>query len=288
MRIDSHQHFWRYDRQAFDWIPPVSALASDHLPAHLKPVLKQAGIDGCIAVQARQIDAETLWLTALAKENPWILGVVGWIDLRLQDIEQRLEMWAGLTSIVGYRHIVQGEPADDFLLGDAFVRGVRAVLARGLSYDILVFPRQAVHVPRFADLVDADPARRGRLILDHGAKPDIAGGGWRPWADAVAEIARTPGLYCKLSGLVTEADHTRWSVDDISRYLDHLFECFGPERLLFGSDWPVCKLAADYGRVHALIADFVTSSCPDHEVAIFGGNAARAYPLAAASPVSTA
>ncbi len=288
MRIDSHQHFWRYDRHAFDWIPPVSALASDHLPSHLKPILEQAGIDGCIAVQARQSDDETLWLATLAAQNPWILGVVGWVDLQSHDIAERLEAWAGITSIVGYRHIVQGEPEDDFLLGDAFVRGVRAVLARGLSYDILVFPRQAVHVRRFADLVDADPARRGRLILDHGAKPDIAGGGWQPWADAVAEIALTPGLYCKLSGLVTEADHKGWCADDIARYLDHLLRCFGPERLMFGSDWPVCTLAAGYNRVQALIADFVMRSCRDDEAAIFGGNAARAYPLALPSTVSAA
>lgn len=273
MRIDAHQHFWRYDPRDHRWIDPASVLAADHGPADLAPLLAMAGIDGCIAVQARQTPDETEWLVALAAAHPWIVGVVGWIDLRAPDIADRLAARPP-GAVIGYRHVVQDEPEDDFLLTPALIRGVRAVLAQGLAYDILVTPRQAGHVRRFAEHVGD-----GRLVLDHGAKPAIARGGWQPWADAIADIARVPTMFCKLSGLVTEADHAAWTRDDIARYLDHLLACFGPERLMFGSDWPVCLLAADYARVHDLIADFVARRCPDHATAIFGANAADAYAL---------
>lgn len=273
MRIDSHQHFWRYDPTEYRWIDPASVLAADHGPADLAPVLATSRIGGCIAVQARQTAGETRWLTALASAHPWILGVVGWIDLRADDIADRLAA-APAGAVVGYRHVVQDEPEDDFLLTPALVRGVRAVLAEGLAYDILVTPRQAAYVRPFAERVG-----EGRLVLDHGAKPAIAERGWQPWAESIADMARAPGLFCKLSGLVTEADHAAWTPDDIARYLDHLLACFGPDRLLYGSDWPVCTLAADYARVHDLVADFVARRCPEHAAAIFGGNAARAYDL---------
>jgi len=276
-RIDAHQHFWRFDAADFPWIDPAGPLSTDRLPRDLKPEMDRRSIDGCLAVQARQSVEETEWLVNLALSHRWILGVVGWIDLRADDIERRLDAWAGDSLLVGYRHIVQDEPSDDFLLDPAFICGVGAVLSRGLSYDILIVPRQAHSVRRFADLVG-----EGRLILDHGAKPPIAASGWQPWADAITDMARVPTLYCKISGLVTEADHHAWVPTDIVRYLDHLLGCFGPERLIFGSDWPVCNLAATYGRVHDLTAEWVDRSCPAHASAVFGGNAARAYAISAA------
>ena len=252
-RIDAHQHCWSYSQSAFDWIDPESVLAQDFLPADLMPSLDDAAIDGCIAVQARQSEAETTWLLALAAACPRILGVVGWIDLRAGDIAERLETWSGSSRLVGFRHVVQDEPDDDFLLTPDFVRGVRAAVSRGFSYDILVKPRQAIHVRRFCDRVATGVSTPPRLILDHGAKPDIAQGGWQPWADSIVEMAQMPSLYCKISGLVTEADHATWTADQIARYLDHLLACFGPDRLIFGSDWPVCRLAAEYHQVVDLI-----------------------------------
>lgn len=276
-RIDAHQHFWTYTPSDYDWIPTGGVLARDYGPADLMPLLDAAGIDGCIAVQARATEAETDWLLGLASANTRILGIVGWTDLCAPDVEERLEQWRTAAALVGFRHGVQDEPEDDFLLKPAFVRGVREVLNRGLSYDILITPRHAGYVRRFADLVGDGLADGGRLILDHGAKPDIAHGGWQPWADSIADMAQAPSLRCKVSGLVTEADHAAWTADQIARYLDHLLACFGPERLIFGSDWPVCRLAADYARVYDLVDGFVTRSCPDARDAIFGGNAATAY-----------
>ncbi len=277
-RIDAHQHFWSYSAAEHGWIDADGVLARDYGPADLVPLLDSAEIDGCIAVQARSSEAETDWLLDLAAANSRIVGVVGWVDLSADDVADRLDRWQ-TQSLVGFRHIVQDEPADDFLLTPAFVRGVRTVLARGFSYDILVKPRQAGHVRRFVDSVaDASVGAR-RLILDHGAKPDIAGEGWQPWADAIADMARAPSLMCKISGLVTEADHAHWTAGQIARYLDHLLACFGPDRLIFGSDWPVSLLATDYARVHDLIDDFVTRACPAARDRIFGGNAAIAYGL---------
>jgi L-fuconolactonase len=276
-RIDAHQHFWSYSPSAFDWIDTDSVLARDFSPADLMPLLDGTAIDGCIAVQARQTKAETDWLLALAAAHPRIMGVVGWIDLRAGDIAERLETWSGSSKLVGFRHIVQDEPDDEFLLTPDFVRGVRATVERGFSYDILVKPRQAIHVRRFCDLVAAGCSTAPRLILDHGAKPDIAHGGWQPWADAIADMAQVASLYCKISGLVTEADHATWTADQIARYLDHLLACFGPDRLIFGSDWPVCRLAAEYRQIVDLTDGFVTRACPEARNAIFGGNARAAY-----------
>ena len=278
-RVDAHQHFWAYSRSEFDWIDPNSVLARDFLPADLMPMLDAAAIDGCVAVQAQQNDAETRWLLELASANPRIMGVVGWIDLQADDIAERLETWSGSSRLVGFRHIVQDEPDDDFLLTPDFVRGVRATVERSYSYDILVKPRQAIHVRRFCDLVANGLSAPPRLILDHGAKPAIAHGGWQPWADAIVEMARVPSLYCKISGLVTEADHATWTADQIARYLDHLLACFGADRLIFGSDWPVCRLAAEYRQVVDLIDGFVTRACPTAREGIFGGNARAAYGL---------
>lgn len=272
-RIDAHHHLWRYDRAAFGWIDPGSAIARDFDTAALSAVLASREIDGAVAVQARQVPDEMHMLLAAAAQCPSIRAVVGWIDLRADDIEERLAAEAA-PLLVGYRHVVQDEADGNFLLGDAFVRGVRAVAARGLSYDLLVDHRQLATVPAFLDRVGT-----GRFVLDHAAKPAIAGDGWQPWADRIAAVAACPQVLCKVSGLVTEADHARWCADDLERYLDHVFALFGPERLMWGSDWPVCLLAADYARVHDVIADYVERHCPASAAAIFGGNAQQFYRL---------
>jgi L-fuconolactonase len=272
MRIDAHHHLWHYTPEAFGWIEPGSAIARDFNPYDLAREMQAAGIDHAIAVQARQSDAETAFLLDCAARQPRIAGVVGWIDLRAPDIADRI-VARPAGPILGYRHVVQDEPDADFLLGDAFVAGVRAVFAAGLSYDVLANAAQLGTLPAFLDRVG-----EGRLILDHCAKPDIASGAWQPWADQIAAAARHPTLFCKVSGLITEAARD-WRASDFERYLAHVFACFGPERVLWGSDWPVCELAGRYGDTHAIVADFVARHCPAAEPAVFGGNAVRAYGL---------
>ncbi len=270
-RIDAHHHLWRYDAGAFGWIDPASVIARDFDTDALTTALASRDIDGAIAVQARQLPDETRMLLDAAARCPAIRGVVGWIDLRADDIAERLVREA-TPLLVGYRHVVQDEPDADFLLGDAFVRGVRAVAAQGLRYDLLVDHRQLATVPALLDRVGD-----GRFVLDHSAKPAIAAGGWQPWAERVAAVAACPGVMCKVSGLVTEADHARWTADDLERYLDHVFALFGPERLMWGSDWPVCLLAADYGAVYDVIAAYVARHCPAAADGIFGGHAIAFY-----------
>jgi len=273
MFVDGHHHLWRYMPESFPWIDPRSAINRDFVASDLLAALASRGVGGAIAVQARQVPEETGFLLEIAEHCPAIIGVVGWIDLRADDIAERIE--ADLSSrLVGYRHVVQDEPEAEFLLANDFVRGVRQVISRGLSYDLLVDHRQLATMPAFLDRVG-----EGRFILDHAAKPSIGSAGWHPWSERIAAAAAYPHLMCKVSGLVTEADHATWTPADVERYLDHVFELFGPDRLIWGSDWPVCLLAADYGRVFDLIADYVSRHCPQAEAAIFGGNALRAYAL---------
>ena len=272
--IDAHQHYWRYDPALDGWIDPAGPIARDFLPDEAWPLLDAAALDAAVAVQARSTEAETRFLLDLARQHPRIAGVVGWLDLTADDLAERIASHRATGPLVGLRHIAQEEP-DDFLLRDAVVRGVRTTLAAGLAYDILVYPRQLSVLPAFLDRVG-----EGRLVLDHGAKPPIAAGGWQPWADGIAAVAAMGDhVFCKLSGLVTEADHARWRADEVARYIDHLLACFGPARLVYGSDWPVCTLAASYGEVHALAREAVARLVPDHVAAIFGGNAARLYAL---------
>ena len=278
MRIDAHHHLWRYDPEAFGWIEAGSAIAHDFSTADLEMAMATAEVDGAIAVQARQSVEETDFLVTAAAECDRIVGVVGWVDLRAPDIEGRLDAQAN-PLIVGYRHVVQDEPDPDFLLADDFVNGARAVVGRSLTYDLLVNHAQLPTVPTFLDKTGP-----GRFVLDHGAKPDIAGGGWRPWADDIASVASHPDVWCKISGFVTEADHAHWKPADIEPYLVHILECFGPERLIWGSDWPVCLQAGSYCAVYDLMADFVARHCPAFASAIFGGNAVRAYALEARVP----
>jgi L-fuconolactonase len=276
MRIDAHHHLWQYEPNSFGWIEPGSAIARDFAAEDLRSALDDAGLDAAIAVQARQSPEETCFLLNVARQESAIIGVVGWIDLRAPNIAALLDEHTD-PLVVGYRHVVQDEDEPDFLLAGSFIDGVRAVVERGLTYDLLVNHAQLETVPHFLDRVG-----EGRFVLDHAAKPDIAAQGWQPWADRISAVAERRNVWCKVSGLVTEADHTAWTPDDVERYLDHVLAVFGPERLIWGSDWPVCLLAASYDRVVDLVADWVARSCPDAEAEIFGGNALRAYAIGGA------
>lgn len=274
MRIDAHQHFWRYEPREYPWITDrLAALREDFLPSHLRPLLDRYGFDGCVAVQARQSSVETQWLLDLATENPWILGVVGWLDLQGADVRQSLDAHSG-KPLVGLRHIVQDELEDRFLLREEFVRGVRALAARDITYDVLIYPRQMEAAIEFADRV-ADV----RLVLDHGGKPLIAKGELEPWRAHVRELARRSNVFCKVSGLVTESVWGRWRVAEFDRYLDTLLEAFGPKRLLYGSDWPVCLLAGQYSDVLLVAERLAQKLSPSERSEFFGGTASRAYNL---------
>lgn len=277
MRIDAHQHFWRYSPAEFPWIGTnMQVLARDYLPADLAPALAGSGIDGCIAVQARPDARENEFLLELAATSPLVRGVVGWADLCAPDAADAVAALAQRPKLRGLRHLVQDEPDDAFLLRADFQRGVAALAAHDLVYDVLIHPRHLTHAIRFCAALPENT-----FVLDHLAKPDIARDVRQPWATAVRELARQPHVACKVSGLVTEAKWRGWRADDFRFFLDTVLDAFGPDRLLFGSDWPVCLLAADdYAAVHDLIAAWAESNLPAAARAdLFGGNAARIYNL---------
>jgi L-fuconolactonase len=276
MRLDAHQHFWTYAPEAYPWITDaLGALRRDFGPADLAPLLAERAIDGCIAVQARASVEETRELLQHARRHPFVRGVVGWFDLTAPQAARDLDAFSDEPLLVGVRHLVQDEPDDRFLARADFRAGVALLAERGLVYDILVFPR---HLPVAAEFVDALPDQP--FVLDHLAKPAIADGALEPWATDLRELARRPQVSVKLSGLVTEADWSAWTPAQLVPYLDVALEAFGPRRILFGSDWPVCLLAADYGRVHDALTDWAERLSPTERDALFGGNALRVYGIA--------
>lgn len=276
MKIDAHQHFWRYAAHTHAWIDDsMSALKRDFLPPDLEPLLRAEGFDGCVAVQAQQDAAETAWLLQLAEQHAFIKGVVGWVDLRAPDVEDRLRLLSAHPKLRGIRHIVQDEPDDRFMLLPEFTRGIGALARFDLAYDILIYARQ---LPAAVELVGAFPEQR--FVIDHIAKPPIREGGIDQWARGIAALSRNRNVWCKLSGIVTEADWTGWSPGDFAPYLDVIFDWFDPERLMIGSDWPVCLLAGAYGDVLSLVTEYVSRNAPAYVDAILGDNARRCYGLA--------
>jgi L-fucono-1,5-lactonase len=274
MVIDAHQHFWRFNPVRDSWITEeMTAIRRDFLPKDLTPELNACGVDATIAVQADQSEAETEFLLGLAEGNPRIAGVVGWVDLRAEDVGSRLEHFSGFEKLRGVRHVAQAE-ADDFLVGADFVRGVRQLAAFVLTYDILIYPRQ---LPAAIELVGKMPQQN--FVVDHLAKPEIKARKMEPWAGLMREMAANPNVYCKLSGLVTEGDWKRWRREDFEPYLDVVFEAFGGERVMFGSDWPVCLVASSYGRAKAVVESYVEGNCRAAREKVFGSNAASFYSL---------
>jgi L-fuconolactonase len=275
MRIDGHQHFWRYNEREYGWIDDsMEALRRDFLPDDLKPELECNGFQGCVAVQARQTLEETHWLLELAEQARFILGVVGWVDLRSPGLRFDLEPLAKNPKLVGVRHIVQSETDERFLLQPDFLHGIAVLEEFDLTYDILIYAR---HLPVAAEFVARFP--RQRFVLDHLAKPPIKSGAIDGWAQGIRELAAFPNVYCKVSGLVTEADWSAWKPDDLRPYLDVAFECFGPSRLMIGSDWPVCTVGGSYSRVMDVVKDYLRKFSTEERNALLGENAASFWRL---------
>ena len=275
MKIDSHQHFWNYSAAEYPWIGAgMERIARDYLPADLMAVAAPQGIGGSVAVQARQSVAESRWLLGLAEASPIIRGVVGWVDLRSEGVAAELTELSAHEKFVGVRHVVQDEPDPRFVLGADFVRGLRQLQSYGLTYDLLIYPQQ---LPAAVQLVAMLPEQP--FVLDHLAKPRIKTGAIQEWRRDVEALAQHGNVCCKVSGMVTEADWRGWKPADFTPYLDVVLQAFGPERLMFGSDWPVCLLAGEYAEVVGIVADFFGRLSAAEQQFIWGGTATRFYGL---------
>lgn len=275
MSIDSHQHFWIYAAPEYPWIDDAKdALKLDYMPADLAPLMAANGIDGTVAVQARQNLRETEFLLELADNNDFIRGVVGWVDLRAEDIEAQLERVAPHPRLVGVRHIVHDEGDDRFMLGGSFLDGLALLNQYQLTYDLLLYPR---HLRVAIDVVKRFPDQP--FVLDHISKPFIKDGILEPWASEIRELASFDNVWCKVSGMVTEAAWKTWTQDDYAPYLDVVFDCFGIDRLMFGSDWPVCTLSGSYGEVVGIVRDYINGLSDKDKDKVMGANARAFYGL---------
>jgi L-fuconolactonase len=252
----------------------MSILKRDYLPEDLEPELQDAGIGGTVVVHARQSLEETRWLLDLADRHAFIKGVVGWFDLRSKNLESQLMKFAGHPKLVGVRHVIHDEDDDDFMLQADFISGIARLEGFDLSYDLLLFPK---HLERAARLVSAFPQQR--FVLDHLGKPFIKAGAMQPWKSYLTRLADCPNLWCKLSGMVTEADWANWTYEDLRPYMETVLELFGPDRILLGSDWPVCRLAGEYGQVIRIVQDFISSLNIRDQEKILHKNAVDCYHL---------
>ncbi len=274
MIIDSHQHFWKYNPIRDSWIDDsMGAIKKDFLPKDLHPILSANHVDGCIAVQADQSEEETEFLLQCAKEYPFIKGVVGWVDLKSEQVEDRLKHFSKNNLFKGVRHIVQAE-ADDFMLDSKFMNGISKLERFNLTYDILVFPRQ---LPAAVELAKAFPNQK--FVLDHIAKPRISEAIADDWLNNIQLLAENPNVSCKISGMVTETKDFKWKKQDFTPFLDAVVAAFGMDRLLFGSDWPVCLLAAQYQDVLGIIDDYFETYPEEVIDKVLGGNTTRIYNL---------
>ncbi|ETN95135.1 amidohydrolase family protein [Zhouia amylolytica] len=271
MRLDAHQHFWKFDPVRDAWIDEtMEVIRKDFLPTDLEPILQKNNIDGCIAVQADQSETETAFLLDIARNHNFVKGVVGWVDLLADNVEDRLAHFSSNNKLKGIRHIVQAEP-NDFMLRSDFQNGISKLSQFDLTYDILVFPRQ---LPAAIKLAEKFPDQA--FVLDHIAKPAISSGMDREWQSDIKELATCENVYCKVSGLVTETKDFQWRAEEFTPFLDVVFDSFGADRLLYGSDWPVCLLSSPYETVLKIIEDYVPK---EHHTKIFYQNTVNFYKL---------
>lgn len=271
--IDAHHHLWHYDPVSYAWIDDsMKGIRRDFLPEDLRPVLAEHGVSGTIAVQADSSLRETDFLLKQAAENDFILGVVGWVDLMSENLEADLDALEGAEKLVGFRHIVQGEPDPLFLMRPEFLRGVEMIFERGYTYDLLIYPHQLPAALEFLICFPDQP-----IVIDHIAKPYIKEGLAYGWGLLMAEIADFDYVYCKLSGMITEADWSAWDPDHIHPYLEIITDCFPADRLMYGSDWPVLNVAGDYGQALALVKSFIADLPVESQKRIMAGTAREFY-----------
>jgi L-fucono-1,5-lactonase len=275
MRIDSHHHLWKYNSTEYEWIDEtMAAIRRDFLPPDLKRELDAVGIDGAVAVQSRQTLEETHWLLDLAEKHDFLKGVVGWVPLTDSNVRKTLDGLADRRKLKGVRHIVQAEPDEKFILRDDFNAGVRLLADYGLVYDILIYES---HLPQAIEFADRHPNQM--FVLDHLAKPRVKANQVEPWRTNVRRLAQRQHVYCKISGLVTEADWKLWTEAQLSVYLETVLDAFGPSRVMFGSDWPVCLVASSYEKWYQVVSRFCEKLTPHEQARIFGGTAIEAYRL---------
>ncbi|MBV5281894.1 MAG: amidohydrolase family protein [Paludibacter sp.] len=276
MKIDSHQHYWHFNTADYGWMGEnMSVIKRDFLPTDLLPELKSIDFDGSVAVQARQSLEETNWLLQLADEHPHIKGVVGWLDLQSEQAETQIAAFAKHPKAVGVRHVIHDEEDIDFMLRPAFIRGVQLLEKYDLAYDILIFPTHLANTIQFVKQF----SDKQTFVIDHIAKPLIKDGIVSPWKEDIAALGKLPNVYCKLSGMVTEADWNTWKPENIRPYLDVIMEAFGPERILIGSDWPVCLVAGKYSEVMQVVIDYISTFTEKEQALMLGENAAKAYKI---------
>jgi len=274
-RVDAHQHFWIYNQKDYKWIGlSMRKLQRNFLPSHLNKEFKKNGIDFCVTVQARQTIQETKWLLKLAQNNSFIKGIVGWVDLTSNSLEKDLKQFAAYKKFKGVRHVLQDEDDDRYMLRPDFIQGLSQLEKFGLTYDILIYPR---HIKYACALVGKFPCQK--FIIDHLAKPLIKEGKIKLWKKDMQELAKADNVFCKLSGMVTEANWYSWEQEDFLPYMEIILKAFGPDRLLFGSDWPVCTVAAKYEQVLGIVIDFIHSLSQAEQDHIMGQNAIDFYNL---------
>ncbi len=274
MVIDSHQHFWKYNKAEYGWISEeLTVLKRDFLPVDLKPLMAKNTIDGCIAVQARQTIEETEWLLEISDANSAVKGVVGWVPLCTSECSASLDRFSESSNLVGVRHVIHDEVDDDFILRRDFNEGIRELGSRKLVYDILIFEK---HLPQTIQFVDQHPNLK--FVVDHIAKPKICASKFdSAWAENILELSKRTNVACKLSGMVTEVIDSKWDSHLLKPYFDTVLEAFGPDRLMAGSDWPVCLLRAEYTQWHQTIRSMIKSLSEDEQSNILGLNACRIY-----------
>jgi len=274
-KIDAHHHFWNYDPVEYDWITEeMSAIRRSFLPEDLHAEIERVGINGVVSVQARQTVEETRWLLDFARQHEFIRGVVGWVPLTDPKLRTVLDQFGGDKHLKGVRHVIQGEADNHYILREGFNAGIRGLRDYGLIYDILIFER---HLPQTIEFVDRHPNQI--FIVDHLAKPRVRDGQISPWREDIRELARRDHVYCKISGLVTEADYQQWTEQALRPYIETVLEAFGPRRVMFGSDWPVCLVACPYERWFEIGNRAIAKLSPDEQARVMGGTAIEAYRL---------
>ncbi|MVN20020.1 amidohydrolase family protein [Mucilaginibacter arboris] len=275
LKIDAHQHFWKFDPVRDSWIDEtMSAIQRDFLPEDLKPILKQNGLEGCVAVQSDQSETENEFQLKNAASNDFIKGVVGWVDLCSPQIEERLKYYSQFKLLKGFRHILQGEPDASFMLQKSFMHGISLLNKHHFTYDILIFP---IHLQNAKTLAQTFPNQP--FVIDHIAKPNIKNKTIDTWKKGIKAIAELENVSCKVSGMVTEADWKNWKPADFTPYLDVVFEAFGTKRVIFGSDWPVCNVAGGYEKMLSIVQNYTSAFTQNEQELFWGGNAIRFYNL---------